>query len=186
MAARWAHVLGMRPGCSSGGDGLLTGCPAFPLSGLLTGRVEICGGKSSDKASLGVDHGDRARVAGDQLGCVAEVLVGIEKHGVVHHFVEFVVGLSLSEGLGVGDSEELAIEGDDDMLVGGEVYGVGDPHVGSKRGWRLHELVHAGWSVFDDDGSVRGLGLDAGAGAEELALEPRSAGSSYDEERSCG
>ena len=148
--------------------------------------VEICGGNSSDEASAGVDHGDGAPVVGDQFGCVAEVFVGIEEHGVVHHFLEFVVGLGLSEGVGVGDSEELAIEGDDDMLVGGELYGVGDPHVGSKRGWRLHDLVDAGWGVFDDDGSVGGFGLDAGTGSEELALEPRSAGGSDDEEGSGG
>ncbi len=92
----------------------------------------------------------------------------------------------MPESPGGGDSEESTILGDDHVLVGSELCRIGDPHVGSKRERALHDLVDAGWGMFDDDGPVRGFGLDPGAGTEELALEPRSTGGSDDQQRSGG
>jgi len=148
--------------------------------------IEVCGGHGSDEASLGIDHGDGAPAVGDQFGGVVEIFVGIEKHGVFHNRLEFVVGSGLSKGLGIGDSEQLAIEGDDDVLVCRESRSVGDPHMRSKCSWQLHDLVDPRSGMFDDDRSVGSFGLDPGAGAEELALEPRSTGGSDDEKRSGG
>ena len=130
------------------------------------------------------DRDITSRMVAGQLGRMFEFFFGGEEDRALHDVLEFEIASRFDELLTSDQPEEPAFLGDDQLLRVRQSQGVRHPHVRTECGGRLHDLVDPRWCVSDDDRPAGGFGPDAGAGSEELALEPRTAWSADDEERS--
>jgi len=145
--------------------------------------IEVVGGNRSHDVVSTVD--DRYGSVGVLTHDASGVIDGIferQGHRGIHDVLEFVGRLSVEERMLRHQPKKPSLLGDNQVMSVRQLHGICGSHVGAESDWWLHDLVDTGGGVVHHDGPARGLGLDVGAGSEELALGPGSTGCADDEE----